>query len=116
MIALIFSQSAIIQSIDAFIKRAAEELDFRISSLVHTKDGDIRFTINGGGMIFVAKGKDYNETFENLKSVLASKEFKHIKPGNFNYIDARFSNKIFVKEGMGTTTEQIPEEIKTLPE
>lgn len=106
----------ILKSIDIFIQRCEDELGFRISSLIHTKDNDIQLVINGGGMIFIAKGKDYIETFENVKSVLASKEFKHIKPGNFNYIDARFSNKIFVKEGMGTTTEEVSEQPATLSE
>ncbi|MFZ2253114.1 MAG: hypothetical protein WAW13_03000 [Minisyncoccia bacterium] len=99
-----------LRAIDTFIERAKNELGFRITSLVHTKDKDIQFLINGGGSILVSKGKDLTVTFDNVKSVLESKEFKHIKPGNFNYIDARFNNKIFVKEAMdsvGTTTEEV---------
>ena len=99
-----------LHAIDTFIERAKNELGFRITSLVHTKDSDIQFLVNGGGMIFVAKGKDLTVTFDNVKSVLESKEFKHVKPGNFNYIDARFNNKIFVKEetdSVGTTTEVV---------
>lgn len=106
--------SETLSAINAFRDRAENELGFRITSLMHTKDGDIHFMINGGGMIYIAKGKDFSETFENVKSVLASKEFKHIKPGNFNYIDARFSNKIFVKEvpdTVATSTEAVPAEL-----
>ncbi len=106
--------SETLSAINAFRDRAENELGFRITSLTHTKDGDIHFMINGGGMIYIAKGKDFSETFENVKSVLASKEFKHIKPGNFNYIDARFSNKIFVKEvpdTIATSTEATPAEL-----
>lgn len=107
--------AATLSAIDTFIARAETELGFRITSLLHTKDGDIQFMINGGGSIFVAKGKDFSETFENVKLVLASKEFTHIKPGNFKYIDARFSNKIFVNEEMAveepvaTTTAEVGE-------
>ena len=101
-----------LSALDTFIERANTELGFRITSLVHTKDNDVQFLVNGGGMIFAAKGKDFTETFNNVKSVLESKEFKHIKPGNFNYIDARFSNKIFVNEEMSTSTE----EVSMLPE
>ncbi len=100
-----------LEEIDSFIKRSESELGFRITSLVYTKDGDIQFMINGGGMIMIAKGKDFNETFENVKTVLASKEFSHVTAGNFNYIDARFGNKIYVHEemqsGSSTTTEAI---------
>ena len=35
---------------------------------------------------------------ENLKTILVSEEFSHLKPGNFQYIDLRFGNKIFVNE------------------
>lgn len=111
--------ASVLKNIDAFIARAESELGFRITSLRHTKDGDVQLFVNGGGMITIAKGKDFTETFENVKSVMASKDFSHIEPGNFNYIDARFSNKIFVNEEMtppelmSTTTQ---EATTTLPE
>ncbi len=86
--------------IDDFILRVEQELGFRITELLHKKNGDIYFSVNGGGAIYVAESKDFGTTFENLKSVLVSKEFKHIHPGNFKYIDARFDNKVFVNERM----------------
>ena len=102
--------------IDAFMQRASEELNLRIASVLHKKNGDIEFSINGGGVIFVTGKKDLNAAFDNLTSVLASDEFAHIEPGNFKYIDVRFENKVFVNEKIAeesTTTEDVP---STLPE
>jgi hypothetical protein len=95
-------------SMDTFIDKTEKELGMRITSVIHKKDKDYEFEVNGGGMIFASSGKELAVTFENLKSVLASKEFKHLRPGNFKYIDVRFDNKVFVNEELGTTTESLP--------
>ncbi len=84
--------------IDIFLKRIESELSLRVSEVVHKDNGDIEFLVNGGGTVLISGEKDFNETFENLKVVLTSDEFKHIAPGNFRYIDVRFGNKIFVNE------------------
>jgi hypothetical protein len=43
--------------------------------------------------------------FQNLKTILASEEFAHIAPGEFQYIDLRFGDKVFVREAnMDTST------------
>ncbi len=102
--------------IDAFMRRASEELGLRIASILHKKNGDIEFGINGGGAIFVSGKKDLTVAFKNLTSVLASDEFTHIEPGNFKYIDVRFENKVFVNEKLvaeSTTTEEV---LEALPE
>lgn len=86
--------------IDAFIQRLNDEQKLRVASLVYRQDGDITFNLHGGGMIFINRNKDFNATFENVAAVLNSDEFKHLKPGNFAYVDARFDNKVFVNEQM----------------
>lgn len=93
-----------LNDLDVFIERAESELQLRVTSLFHKKNGDIELSVNGGGVILISKGRNYQVTFDNLKSVLTSKEFKHIEPGNFNYVDVRFENKVFVNEEMSTST------------
>lgn len=93
--------------IDAFIVMVDEKLHMRITSVLHKKNGDLELYVSGGGTIFAPSTVDFTTTFNNLQSVLASKEFTHIKPGNFNYIDVRFNNKVFVNEEMGSTTNAI---------
>lgn len=52
------------------------------------------------------------DTVENLLTIVGSQEFGHIEPGNFEYIDLRFGNKVFVKEEseeVASTTEEVIE-------
>lgn len=97
---------------DTFIERAEKELGFRIGVVTYTKDGDIQFTINGGGTLLVSTRHDLNESFENIHTVLEIDEYKKLAPGNFQYIDARFPPKIFVNEApadAASTTEAVSE-------
>ncbi len=54
---------------------------------------------------------------DNLMTVLSAPEFLHIEPGNFEYIDLRFGNKVFVKEfktveaDLASTTEAVDEAV-----
>lgn len=66
---------------------------------IEKKDGyDIEYTLAGGGVIKVAERIPSETTFKNLETILNSKEFEHIKPGEFQYIDLRFGDKVFVSE------------------
>jgi hypothetical protein len=58
------------------------------------------YHIAGGGIIKVTTRMTTAETLSNLKTILDSKEFSHLEPGNFKYIDLRYGNKVFVNEEM----------------
>ncbi len=105
----------VLQTIDTFTQKIERELGLRVTSIVHKKNTDLEFIVNGGGSVLVSSGKDFNTTFENLKSVLTSKEFKHIEPGNFKYVDVRFDNKVFVNEDFSTPTTTATTSSSTLP-
>jgi hypothetical protein len=113
----VISKEKLLQ-VDTFIQQVELGLGLRITELLYDKNNDIHFMINGGGMILAPASKDFAVTYENLKSVLISKEFKHIEPGNFKYIDVRFDNKVFVNEVLvpvvpvSTSADGVP----TLPE
>jgi len=84
--------------IHAFLAKVSDELSLRVTDVLHTKDNDIYFSVNGGGEIRIAGDDSLDAVFENLQSVLTSKDFVHLEPGNFQYIDLRFGSKIFVNE------------------
>ncbi len=90
--------------LDHFIKRFETDLGIRISEVSYKEHGDIEFMVSGGGSLYATLEKDLDAQFTHLASVLASKEFSHIKPGNFNYIDIRFETKVFVNETFATDT------------
>lgn len=60
--------------------------------------GDAFLTITSGGEIKVRLDDAPEKIVQNMFLVLQSEEFKHVRPGNFSYIDLRFGNKIFVNE------------------
>ena len=60
--------------------------------------GDMYLQIVEGGELKVALSDEPISIVDNLLTVLTSPEFVHIQPGNFEYIDLRFGNKVFVSE------------------
>lgn len=84
--------------IHLFLTKVSSGLSLRVTDVLHTKDNDLYLSVNGGGEIRIAGDNSLDEVFENLQSVLTSKDFVHLEPGNFQYIDLRFGKKIFVNE------------------
>ena len=60
--------------------------------------GDAFFTIVEGGEFKISLKQSATDTVDNMKTVLNSEKFAHIKPGNFEYVDLRFGSKVFVNE------------------
>jgi len=67
--------------------------------------GDVFLKMVGGGELKVNLDEEPAMTVENLRAVLASDEFKHLTPGNFQYVDLRFGNKVFVNEELVTEVQ-----------
>jgi hypothetical protein len=97
-----------LRTAEAFMDAAETQLDFRIGTVTYTASNDILFGVNGGGVLKISGARDSIDSFSNIQSVLETKEYTHITPGSFQYIDARFPPKIFVNETtapIATTTE-----------
>lgn len=91
-----------------FLENLVEKLELRVTDVRYTIDGDLEFTVSGGGVIKVSASDSYEIVLDRLSTVLRSDAFDHIEPGNFQYIDLRFGNKVFVNEEkpvVPTTTE-----------
>lgn len=101
--------SETLANLSAFSHRVSEAFGFNIVSMVVHQNGDVECTIAGGGVFHIALKNDTEKTFMNIKALLASKAYAHIKPGNFKYIDARFDNKLFVNEALVHATTSSPE-------
>lgn len=86
------------RELHAFLAMLKDELELWVTDVVHTEVGDLTLHVNGGGKIYMRNDGRYELALENLRTVLSSPQFKHIEPGNFQYIDIRFGNKIFVNE------------------
>ena len=97
-----------------FVRRTNDELGFRVATIIERENGDVEFVMSGGGTFLASSERDFTETFENLKAVLTSSEFSRVGPGDFQYVDVRFGNKVYVNEtqpelGIASTTEILSE-------
>lgn len=81
-----------------FITTAYDELGLNIVTVEKTNEQELQYHIAGGGRLRTSLLETYADTIENLATILGSEEFKHLEPGNFQYIDLRFGNKVFVNE------------------
>ena len=68
--------------------------------------GDLYYGLVSGGELRVSLQQKPEEVFSNLQTILQSGEFKHLKKENYDYIDLRFGNKVYINEkgSMATST------------
>lgn len=90
-----------------FMNAVRTEGKMRIYAITKTEEGDVYYHVSGGGSIVVSGTDSIQDAFDTLTSVLDSEAFAHIAPGNFEYIDLRFENKVFVKEVDEEESEEV---------
>ncbi len=98
-----------VKNTSAFSEALEEEFGFYVTQVIRTDEVDTAYVLSTGAEIKVTDRMSAEETFDNLKAVLLSKEFSTISDGSFYYIDLRFGDKVFVSETppeTGTTTEE----------
>ncbi len=98
------------KKIHEYLAALHTKLNLRVTDLYYTKEGDMELRVNGGGKIYMRNDGHYESALNNVTTILTSDAFKHLKPGNFQYIDVRFGNKVFVNEAPpeeATTTTEV---------
>jgi cell division septal protein FtsQ len=75
-----------------------ERHDFRVSRIEYGQSGDASLFLVKGGVVMMSTAGDLTSTYANLASVFEVEEYAHLKPGQFEYIDMRFGNKVFVQK------------------
>lgn len=66
---------------------------------------DVFYTLEDGGEIKITLKESVGKTLDYLNTIRQSKEFKHLAPGNFQYLDLRFGTKVFVNEELEINDE-----------
>lgn len=84
-----------------FASELSSRLGFEVSVVEWIGQDDVSFYLRGGGILKTTLRRPVDDTLDDLTVVLASKQFEHIRPGNFAYIDLRFGDKVFVNENRG---------------
>lgn len=85
-------------TMEEFIRLVSTLLKFEVESVETDSANDAFYILAGGGELKVALRDQANTVFENLRAIKESKEFQHLQPDNFQYIDLRFGTKVFVNE------------------
>lgn len=101
-----------LDTMEKFVTLVDENLKFSIIQIETDTAGDVFYILSGGGEFKATLRDDAAQVFDNLRTILASKEFSDVRPGNFQYIDLRFGNKVFVNEevgGVGSSTASTTE-------
>jgi hypothetical protein len=82
-----------------------------ISQIEIDNVGDAFLSVVNGGELKITITDDPEKIVKNLLVILASSDFSHIVPGDFQYIDLRFGNKVFVNEEIATPVEEVTIEV-----
>jgi hypothetical protein len=75
-----------------------EERAWYVSHVELDQVGDVFVFLSGGGELKTSVDKAPTVMVANLMTVIASPDFAHLEPGNFNYLDLRFGNKVYLSE------------------
>lgn len=81
-----------------FAEKLADELGLYVTHVTILDALDVEYVVSGGGVVKVSRRMDLDTTFENLRTILLSENFIHLDTGEFQYIDLRFGDKVFVNE------------------
>lgn len=79
-----------------------EEIGWYVTRVEINQTRDVFYALSQGGELKATLTDAPEKPFENLRTILNSEEFKHLKPGNFQYLDLRFGTRVFVNEELPT--------------
>ena len=91
--------------------RLLETQEWYVSYIEIDQVDDMFIELAAGGELKVNSKTLPTKTMEDLLVILTSEEFSHLRPGNFQYIDLRFGEKVFVNEELAASNEEIAGEM-----
>lgn len=80
------------------IETIYEKLGFNIVEVRRVTEDEAVYMVSGGGEVKISLAQPLEETLENFGTILSSQDYSHLAPGNFEYIDLRYGNKVFILE------------------
>ena len=89
---------AFLATTESFAALLASEKGFTVTHVEITGDDDVVYHLTSGARFITSPLEDPQTSFENLLTVLDAPEFTHLTGDNFEYIDLRFGNKVYVQE------------------
>jgi len=89
----------------AFANAVQENFGFSVEEVYVAQNGDVTYTLTSGAELRTNAEVGPSPTLRNLETVLKSPEFSDLTANNFQYIDLRFGNKVFVNEELAVPEE-----------
>ncbi len=80
-----------------FVELLAED-ELYVAAVEVDAVGDVYYRLTTGGELRVTLKDPAKQVADNLHTILAAKEFTHLRESDFHYIDLRFGNKVYVSE------------------
>ncbi len=106
--------SELVRETSSFADMLEDEFGFFVTHIELDGDFDVNFRLSGDSVIKVSQRRPLSESLTNLASILSSTNFSHLEPGNFQYIDLRFGDKVFVNEEV--VDPELEVEVPLVPE
>jgi hypothetical protein len=92
------TSSEYINHMQVFIDLVEKGNRFEIAAVETDTAGDVFYIVGSGGEFKASLRDDPVKVYDNLITIISDKNFTDIKPGEFEYIDLRFGNKVYVKK------------------
>lgn len=84
-----------------------QEIGWLVMTVEIDQVNDVYLGLKGGGELRFTLNDPAPTVLANLQAVLSSKEFKIMKPSEFQYVDLRFGNKVFVNRSAVVDEEEL---------
>jgi hypothetical protein len=97
----------LLRDTDRFVSELRARFGFDVAVVESVGQDEVSYYLRGGGILKTTLRRSVEDTLDDLTVILASKQFEHIRPGNFAYVDLRFGDKVFVNEQGGLEDEQL---------
>lgn len=94
------------------IAATSQNLAFNIIAVTQVADDEANYQFAGGGEMKVSLTQPIEKTLHNFETIITSEDYADLAPGNFEYIDLRYGNKVFIRKNpVPQTTTAEPEEV-----
>ncbi len=91
-------EEIVLEDIDWFMFHLQQLFNFYPILIALYEDDRVVYTTADGRQILITLRQGVDETLQHLEVFFGSEEFLHLRDESFEYIDARFGNRIFLKE------------------
>lgn len=86
------------QDLEQFARLLHERYGFLVASIRYSMARDIIFVSHTGAEIRISDTKDRAQSLSDIDAIFTSDEYHHLTTDSFLYVDARFADKVYIKE------------------